>query len=48
MAAVMKVLYVLWVILASMAVAFIAAITFPLLVLYIGVRIIGGMASKIR
>lgn len=48
MAAVRKVLYVLWVILASMAVAFIAAITFPLLLLYIGVRIIGGMASKIR
>ena len=48
MDAVMKVLYVLWVILASTAVAFIAAITFPLLLLYIGVRIIGGMASKIR
>ena len=48
MDAVMKVLYVLWVILASMAVALIAAITFPLLLLYIGVRIIGGMASKIR
>ena len=48
MAAIMKVLYVLWVILASMAVTFIAAITFPLLLLYIGVRIIGGMASKIR
>lgn len=48
MDAVMKVLYVLWVILASMAVAFIAAITFPLLLLYVGVKIIGGMASKIR
>ena len=48
MDAVMKVLYVLWVILASMAVAFIAAITFPVLLLYIGVRIIGGMVSKIR
>lgn len=48
MAAAMKVLYVLWVILASMAVALIAAITFPLLLLYTGVRIIGGMASKIR
>ena len=44
----MKVLYALWVILASMAVAFIAAVTFPLLLLYIGVKIIGGMASKIR
>ena len=48
MDAVMKVLYVLWVILASMAVAFIAAITLPLFLLYIGVRIIEGMASKIR
>ena len=48
MDAIMKVLYVLWVILASMAVTFIAAITFPLLLLYIGVRIIGGMVSKIR
>ena len=38
MAAVMKVLYVLWVILASMAVAFIAAVTFPLLLFYIGFR----------
>ena len=44
----MKVLYMLWVILASMAIAFIAAITVPLLLLYIVVRIIGGMASKIR
>lgn len=48
MDAAMKVLYVLWLILASMAVAFIAAITFPLLLLYIGVKVIGGMASKIR
>ena len=48
MDAVMKVLYVLWVILESMAVAFIAAITFPLLLLYVGVKVIGGMASKIR
>lgn len=48
MDAAMKFLYILWVILASMAVAFIAAITFPLLLLYIGVKVIGGMASKIR
>jgi len=48
MDAFMNVLYVLWVILASMAIAFIAAITFPLLLLYIGVKVIGGMASKIR
>lgn len=44
----MKVLYVLWLILASLAVAFIAAITFPLLLLYVGVKVIGGIASKIR
>ncbi len=44
----MKVLYVLWLILASLAIAFIAAITFPLLLLYLGVKVIGGMASKIR
>lgn len=48
MAAAMKVLYILWLILASLAVAFIAAITFPLLLLYVGVKVIGGMASKIR
>ena len=44
----MKALYVLWLILASLAIAFIAAITFPLLLLYLGVKVIGGMASKIR
>lgn len=48
MATVMKVLYILWLILASLAFAFIAAITFPLLLLYVGVKVIGGMASKIR
>ena len=44
----MKVFYILWLILASLAFAFIAAITFPLLLLYIEVKIIGGFASKIR
>ena len=44
----MKALYVLWLILASLAIAFIAAITFPLLLLYLGVKVIGGMASKIK
>lgn len=44
----MKVLYLLWLILASLAIAFIAAITFPLLLLYLGVKVIGGIASKIR
>lgn len=48
MDAAMKVLYILWLILASLAIAFIAAITFPLLLLYLGVKVIGGMASKIR
>lgn len=43
----MKVLYILWLILASLAVAFIAAITLPLLLLYVGMKVIGGMASKI-
>lgn len=44
----MKVFYILWLILASLAFAFIAAITFTLLLLYIGVKIFGGFASKIR
>lgn len=43
----MKVLYILWLILASLAVAFIAVITLPLLLLYVGMKVIGGMASKI-
>lgn len=47
MATAMKVLYILWLILASLAVAFIAAITLPLLLLYVGMKVIGGMASKI-
>lgn len=44
----MKVFYILWLILASLAFAFIAVLTFPLLLLYIGVKVIGGFASKIR
>lgn len=48
MATAMKVLYILWLILASLAFALIASITFPLLLLYVGVKIIGGFASKIR
>lgn len=48
MAAAMKVLYVLWVILAGLFIGLLALITFPLLLLLVGVRIIGGMASKIR
>ncbi len=48
MAAAMKVLYVLWAIMAGLFIGLLAMITFPLLLLLVGVRIIGGMASKIR
>lgn len=48
MAAAMKVLYVLWAILAGLFIGLLALIFFPLLLLLVGVRIIGGMASKIR
>lgn len=48
MATAMKVLYILWLILAGLFVGFLSLITFPLLLLYIGVKIIGGFASKIR
>jgi len=44
----MKVLYVLWVILAGLFIGLATLITAPLLLLYVGVKIIGGMASKIR
>ena len=47
MAAAMKVIYVLWAILFGLLIGLIAVITFPLLLLYAGVKIIGGMASKI-
>lgn len=48
MAAVMKVLYVLWMILVGLFIGLAAIIAAPLLLLYVGVKIIGGMASKIR
>lgn len=48
MAAAMKVLYVVWAILTVLLIGLLALITFPLLLLYAGVKIIGGMASKIR
>ena len=48
MAAVMKVLYILWLILAVLLVGILALITFPLLLLYVGVKIIGGLASKLN
>ena len=44
----MKVLYVLWAILAGLFIGLLALITLPLLLLLVGVKIIGGMASKIR
>lgn len=44
----MKVLYVLWAILYGLLIGLLALITFPLLLLFVGVKIIGGMASKIR
>ena len=44
----MKVLYVLWSILAGIFIGLLALITFPLLLLLVGVKIIGSMASKIR
>lgn len=48
MAANMKVLYVLWAILFGLLIGLLALITFPLLLHFVGVKIIGGMASKIR
>ena len=48
MATAMKVLYVLWAILTGLFFGLLALIAFPLLLLYAGVKIIGGMASKIR
>lgn len=43
----MKVLRVLWVIIAGLIIGVLALITIPMLLLYAGVKIIGGMASKI-
>lgn len=48
MATAMKVFYELWAILAGLFIGLLALITFPLLLLFVGVRIIGGLASKIR
>ena len=48
MAAAMKVLYVLWAILFGLLIGLLALITFPLLLLFVGVKIIGGMASKLN
>ena len=38
---------VLWVIIVGLFIGLLALITFPLLLLYVGVKIIGGMVSKI-
>lgn len=44
----MKVLHVLWLVLSDLFIGLIALITFPLLLLYAGVKIIGGFASKLN
>ena len=46
--AAMKVLYVLWLVLAGLFIGLISLIAFPLLLLYVGVKIIGGFASKLN
>ncbi|WP_289198439.1 MULTISPECIES: hypothetical protein [Bacteroidales] len=38
---------VLWAIIVGLFIGLLALITFPLLLLYVGVKIIGGMVSKI-
>lgn len=43
----MKVLHVLWLVLSGLFIGLIALITFPLLLFYVGVKIIGGFASKL-
>lgn len=44
----MKVLHILWLVLSGLFIGLIALITFPLLLLYAGVKIIGGFASKLN
>lgn len=44
----MKVLYVLWAILFGLLAGIVALVTLPFILLHAGVKIIGGMASKIR
>ena len=48
MATAMKVLHVLWAILFGLLAGITTLVAFPLILLYAGVRIIGGMASKIH
>ncbi len=47
MSVAMKVLYVTWAILFGLLAGIVALVAFPLILLYAGVKIIGGMASKI-
>ncbi len=44
----MKVLHVLWLVLSGLFIGLVALITFPLLLLYAGIKIIGGFASKLN
>lgn len=44
----MKALYFLWLVLSGLFIGIVALITFPLLLLYAGVKIIGGFASKLN
>lgn len=44
----MKVLHVIWLVLSGLFIGIVALITFPLLLLYAGVKIIGGFASKLN
>jgi len=44
----MKFLYILWAILAGIFIGFVALLSLPFLLIYAGVKIIGGMASKIN
>ena len=48
MAPMMKALYVLWAILFGMIFGLIALLAIPLLLLSVGVKIIGGFASKLN
>lgn len=44
----MKVLHVMWLVLSGLFIGILALITFPLLLIYAGVKIIGGFASKLN
>lgn len=43
----MKVLYVLWAILFGICIGFVALFSLPFFLIYAGVKIIGGCASKV-